>query len=167
MDVSGAHCERPWKLLEFKPQFCTHTHNNVLATYSSCAKGLCKMRAEVACNLETFVGFSLPCRSLPAARKTWLNNETKYLQASIRWKPQSYSQGISASFCLLFVYIYMHDVVFGRPSMTEKFQKACMNKYEQMFIRCSYHEWLAQFLCLLFKACCPFRADKTQNNLRI
>lgn len=56
----------------------------------------------------------------------------------------------------------MHDVS-GRPSMTEKFQNACMNKYEQMFIRCSYHKRLAQFFCLFFKACCLFLADKTQN----
>lgn len=29
MDVAGAHCEGSWKLLEFKPNFCTHTDNNV------------------------------------------------------------------------------------------------------------------------------------------
>lgn len=60
----------------------------------------------------------------------------------------------------------MHDVVFGRSSMTEKFQNACMNKYEQMFIRCSYYKWLARFLCLLFKACCLFLADKMQNKYK-
>lgn len=57
----------------------------------------------------------------------------------------------------------MHDVVFGRLSMTEKFQSACMNKYEQMFIRCSCHKCLAPFFCPFFSACHPFGADKIQN----
>lgn len=109
-----------------------------------------------------FVGFFLPSEvCLQCEKLDWImkQNICKHLPD----KSPRVTYKVLVHLCLLFVHIHMHNVVFGRPSMTEKFQSACMNKYEQMFIRCSFHKWLAQFFCLIFKAFCPFLADKKQN----
>lgn len=169
--VAADHREGPWRLLAYnKPDFWTGTRSYVLETYSSrhiiAQSGWWEMRPEVAQQFrgDFFFFFSVEvcwqCEKLEWIMKQSICKHPS--GKSHKLTPKVLVHPFTCFSCTFTcVTLCLEDQPWQRSSRV-----LAWIIYEQTLIRCSYHEWLAPFSWLLFRACCPFRA-KHKTYLRV